>query len=105
MCSTASEPVQYCTAVVHSHSLWTTVVHSHSLWTTVVHSHSLWTTVVHSHAHAHAHAIYLKPYQGPWQHCRSHNNWRLVSGFPVVNWYWKPLKAVSWPSVIMGMAV
>ncbi len=27
------------------------------------------------------------------------------TSFPVVNWYSKPLKAVSWPTIIMGMAV
>ncbi len=39
----------------------------------------------------------------------SHNNWgsvtRLFNGFPVVSWYYKPLKAVSWPSIVMRMAV
>jgi hypothetical protein len=28
-------------------------------------------------------------------------SFRLFNGFPVVNWYWKLLKAVSWPSIII----
>ncbi len=39
-----------------------------------------------------------------WIYCGSHINWGSVSvffnGFPVVNWYYNPLKAESRPSVI-----
>jgi hypothetical protein len=32
-------------------------------------------------------------------------SFRLFNGFPVVNWYYKPLEAVLQPSIIMRMAV
>jgi hypothetical protein len=31
--------------------------------------------------------------------------WEFSNGFPVSNWYQKQLKAVSWPSIVMRMAI